>query len=166
MQDEGGIDMKIRTKLMLSNIVIIGIPVGLAAALMLVINEKIASDYFEQAAKNIFRDALFVWKDVLPYIGGSVLVVLLILVALIVLMSIWISGSILRPLQRLSVASGLIRDGNLDFEITSSRKDEIGQLTNDFNKMRKYLKKSVDERIEYEKYRKDLIVGISHDLMT
>lgn len=166
MQNEGGIDMKIRTKLMLSNIVIIGIPVGFAAALMVVINEKIASDYFEQAAKNIFKDAPFVWKDVLPYIGGSVLVVLLILIALIVVMSIWISGSILKPLQRLSVASGLIRDGNLDFEITSRRKDEIGQLTNDFNKMRKYLKKSVDERIEYEKYRKDLIVGISHDLRT
>ena len=83
--------MKIRTKLMLSNIVIIGIPVGFAAALMVVINEKIASDYFEQAAKNIFKDAPFVWKDVLPYIGGSVLVVLLILIALIIVMSVWIS---------------------------------------------------------------------------
>ena len=50
--------------------------------------------------------------------------------------------------------------------ITYKKNDEFGQVCHDFNEMCQYLKQSVEQRLEYEKRRKELISGISHDLRT
>lgn len=83
-----------------------------------------------------------------------------------VVLSYWISSSVLEPLKKLSAGAREIRDGNLDAVITYKKNDEFGQVCHDFNEMCQYLKQSVEQRLEYEKRRKELISGISHDLRT
>lgn len=158
--------MKIRTKLMLTNLVVIGLPLLMCAFFAGVAKEAMHIGYFKDILDQIFRDAEFIWGRVFPYIAGAIAIVLGLCAILIIFMSLWVTRSILKPIRRLSVASEMIRDGNLDFEIKSRRNDEIGQLTEDFNEMRIYLKESVDERIKYDQYRHDLIRDMSHDLRT
>lgn len=158
--------MKIRTKLIVANLVVIGVPLSLCVLFVAIATESMPIGYFKGILNQIFMDAEFLWGRVIPYIAGAVAIVLGLCAFLMIFMSQWVARSILKPLRRLSVAAEMIRDGNLNFELTSKRNDEIGQLTKDFNEMRKYLKESVDERIRYDQYRHDLIRDMSHDLRT
>lgn len=78
----------------------------------------------------------------------------------------WISRSILRPLKLLRQGTRKIREGNLEIPMQYDKKDEFGEVCRDFEEMRFYLQESVQQRLEDEKRRKDLIRGISHDLRT
>lgn len=81
-------------------------------------------------------------------------------------LSRWISRSVLEPLKELSAGAREIRNGNLDHRITYAKQDEFGEVCRDFNEMRGYLKQSVKQRQEFEKRRRELITGVSHDLRT
>lgn len=81
-------------------------------------------------------------------------------------LSYFVSRSILRPLYALKLATEKIKSGNLDFKIEMDRKDEIGDLIQDFEKMRQKLKESLEIQQQYEENRKLLISNISHDLKT
>jgi len=100
------------------------------------------------------------------YIGFLLLIIVGSVTLMNIAMSWWISRNILKPLKQLSTSSNLIREGHLDFELTSDKKDEMGEMIRGFDEMRRHLKTSVEERMEYEQYRKELINGISHDLRT
>lgn len=54
----------------------------------------------------------------------------------------------------------------LDGEIPVLRQDELGELCGEFNEMQKQLKRSKEEQLKYEAYRKELISSVSHDLRT
>ncbi|WLD91674.1 cell wall metabolism sensor histidine kinase WalK [Alkalihalobacillus sp. AL-G] len=91
---------------------------------------------------------------------------LLILVLTNVLLSYLMSKSILKPVDKLSDAAAKISEGNLDFTIHASGKDELSRLVNSFDDMRARLKTSLELREQYEMNRKELIANISHDLKT
>jgi signal transduction histidine kinase len=76
------------------------------------------------------------------------------------------SRSILRPLDKLKKATEKIKDGDLNFHLKGSSKDEFGQLTSAFEEMRARLKNSLETQIRYDNNRKELISAISHDLKT
>ena len=78
----------------------------------------------------------------------------------------WIYRSVSVPLAKLQKAARNIKEGNLDFEIRQESDDEIGQLCQDFEEMRKRLKESTEEKILMDKENKELISNISHDLKT
>lgn len=59
-----------------------------------------------------------------------------------------------------------MREGNLDYEVKAETDDEIGELCEDFDKMRIRLKKLMEERLQYEEESRILISNISHDLKT
>ncbi|PJI08038.1 MULTISPECIES: sensor histidine kinase [Clostridium] len=77
-----------------------------------------------------------------------------------------VSRSIIIPLKQLKVGTEQIRDGNLNFEVKAESKDEIGEVCEAFDDMRKKLKESIELQIQYEDNRKELISNISHDLKT
>lgn len=68
------------------------------------------------------------------------------------------------PLDILSGGVREIRDGNLEYRIAYSRKDEFLPVCEDFNEMAVRLKQSVDMMQRQEKSRRELLAGISHDL--
>lgn len=83
-----------------------------------------------------------------------------------VILSWWVSRSVLKPLGSLGQGTKEIMEGNLDMDMDYHRNDEFGEVCRDFENMRNYLKQSVEQRLEDESRRKELIMGISHDLRT
>ena len=77
-----------------------------------------------------------------------------------------LSRAILSPLQALKQAAENIRDGNLDFEVLRSDFREINELCLVVDGLRMRLRRSVSERLAYEKERNRLLANISHDLRT
>lgn len=82
------------------------------------------------------------------------------------LLIFWIYRSILKPLNILRIATNHIKEGDLNYSVTSVANDEIGQLCDDFENMRLRLKKLIEDRLQYEEDIKELISNISHDLKT
>ena len=82
------------------------------------------------------------------------------------LLTYYMSKSIITPIQKLSEAARKISDGNLDYELGSTKKDELGELTNTFETMRIKLKQAQTDQLQYEQNRQELIASISHDLKT
>lgn len=70
------------------------------------------------------------------------------------------------PLDILSDGVHHISNGNLDYRIAYSEKDEFHSICDEFNDMAQRLKESVETVQKNELNRKELIAGISHDLRT
>lgn len=103
---------------------------------------------------------------ILNYIVGFISAFLVLTVCVNGILSCWISKSVLVPLQKLSRGTKEIKEGNLDTSIDYTKEDEFGGVCRDFDEMRAYLKESVEQRLKDEQRKKDLIIGISHDLRT
>ncbi|WP_219837223.1 HAMP domain-containing sensor histidine kinase [Paenibacillus sp. R14(2021)] len=91
---------------------------------------------------------------------------LCMLVVTHILLTTFMSKSIIRPLQALRDAAREIKEGNLDFRLQVKGQDEIGQLGIAFEEMRSRLLQSIRVQLQYEENRKELIANISHDLRT
>lgn len=103
---------------------------------------------------------------IMKYLIGFILFFVLLTVCVNGVMSWWISKSILSPLHKLSSGTKKIREGNLDQTLEYKKSDEFGLVCRDFEDMRAYLQESVVQRLKDEQRRKDLVIGISHDLRT
>ncbi|MPY17262.1 sensor histidine kinase [Paenibacillus glucanolyticus] len=97
-------------------------------------------------------------------------VLVLILIGIIVITNVllyrWITRSVVNPLDLLRNSAEHIKEGNLQFSLDLQTKDEIGQLNEAFEDMRKRLRASIQLRLQDEENRKELISNISHDLRT
>ena len=68
------------------------------------------------------------------------------------------------PLNLLSEGARRLGEGDLDFRITYTGKDEFAPVCGAFNEMAARLKESVERTRRDEESRKELLAGISHDL--
>ncbi|MHA6484313.1 sensor histidine kinase [Paenibacillus sp. strain BS8-2] len=91
------------------------------------------------------------------------------------LLTYFVSRSIIKPLHSLRSAALQIKDGNLAQPLLPKKKrrrkkctngDEVAQLSSAFEEMRARLKHSIDQSLQYEENRKQLLSHISHDLKT
>ncbi len=99
--------------------------------------------------------------------GQGLLTMLFVIMVLIILPVVLITTKdIIRPLKKLEIGANHIKEGYLDFSLTSNSNNEIGRVVRAFEKMRKELKKSIDTQLQVENNRKELISNISHDLKT
>ncbi len=103
---------------------------------------------------------------VISYIIIVIIISLIVVTITNVILSSKIYKKLIRPLELLSYGAEQIKNGNLDFEMNYESDDEFGQVCGDFDEMRLRLKHSVDMQLKYEEDRKQLVVGISHDLRT
>lgn len=97
-----------------------------------------------------------------------VLVLSLVGIAIVanVLLYRWITRSVVKPLNMLRQSAEQIKEGNLQHSLDLQSRDEIGQLNETFEDMRKRLHDSIQLRLRDEENRKELISNISHDLRT
>lgn len=100
------------------------------------------------------------------YLLSVVILIVLILILTSAVFSVWISRETLTPINKLRLATYNIKNGNLDFEIDTTGKDEVSELCRDFDSMRLQLKQNAEEKIVADKENKELISNISHDLKT
>ncbi len=109
-------------------------------------------------------------KQIIPQIKVLFIEVLIAGLAILVftslILNLWIYRSIIRPVDKLKLATQNIKYGNFDFEMPKSSNDEIGDVCRDFEEMRVILKKSAEDKINSDREEKELIRNISHDLKT
>lgn len=107
------------------------------------------------------------FKNVLEIIAFVVFgITIFIIVVTGAFLSYQLSKQLVKPLEELRHAAGEISRGNLDYAISTEGKDELGVACREFDQMRKQLKAARETQDRYEENRKELIVGISHDLST
>ena len=104
--------------------------------------------------------------EVKSFLADMLFMVIGILTLTAGLLIIWIYRGVVVPLGQMKIATQNIKEGNLDYELEIETDDEIGQLCRDFEEMRKRLKETSSEKMEYDKRSKELISNISHDLKT
>ena len=151
-----GCKLSIRKRLILSNIAMIVIPI-ITFILLQIILDMFFLESFEPT-NSVQRTHSFYF-----FRFGIIIPIFAITNALL---SYFVSRSIIKPIRGLNDAARKIREGNLDFQIEPDRKDEIGQLAQNFELMRQSLKESSEIQQKYEQNRKELIANISHDLKT
>lgn len=88
-----------------------------------------------------------IWRTVVAYVSIGIILIILL------------ARSVVKPILRLNTATKEVAKGNFDIQVKTKSKDEIGQLTENFNKMTKELK-----NIDY--LRKDFISNVSHEFKT
>lgn len=78
----------------------------------------------------------------------------------------YISYRISNPIVKLLKATEQLSLGNVDIQVKSDTKDEIGELVNSFNKMTKELKRSREElkKVERESAWRDIARQIAHEI--
>ncbi len=103
------------------------------------------------------------WKRTLV---EALIALFIALVITTVIVVTWLYRSIVRPLTELSRAANRISEGNLDGEVKVGKKDEIGQLQQDFESMRLHLKQLSEQQIRYQQESREMIANISHDMKT
>jgi len=106
-------------------------------------------------------------KNILEIIALAVIgFTIFIIVGTGVFLSRQLSKQLIIPLEELRRAAGEIGRGNLDYALSTETKDELGIACREFDQMRVQLKAAREIQEKYEENRKELIVGISHDLST
>lgn len=113
-------------------------------------------------------------QDAGSYLQNYILKYMAIILGIFFLMTVivngilshWVSRSVLLPLNKLKNGTREIIKGNLDTNLDYHKPDEFGEVCHDFEEMREYLRQSVEQRLEYETRRKEIISGVSHDLRT
>ena len=109
-------------------------------------------------------------EHIVPQVRNMLIIFLVCLAAILVAasgcISVWVYRGLVTPVRKLKEATHNIAEGNLEFTLQSNRHDEIGELINDFEVMRKRLRDSAEEKIQNDKESRELISNISHDLKT
>lgn len=163
--------MKIRSKLFLAFFLIIGIPMILLSVGVITFTQyhmeelytlQVKTATIEEIAQSVKLFAL----DVREYIRNLMILICLVVPIIVICLVLWIYHSIVTPIHMLQLATQNIKNGNLDFEVQVQNKDEIGELCEDFEEMRKRLKDNAEEKLRSEQQNKELISNISHDLKT
>ncbi|MFZ4453681.1 sensor histidine kinase [Salibacterium aidingense] len=147
--------MTIRRRLILSNIAMIVLPILGFLFLEIVLGWLLFTGTGTPDERNL---SLFLQ---LRWIG-----VIVILVGTNGLLTYYVSKSIIQPVKHLTLATRQIADGKLDVPIEPEGRDEIGDLAQDFEEMRRKLKEADELQKKYEWGRQELVASISHDLKT
>lgn len=105
-------------------------------------------------------------RYVVAFVFLFVLLVAAVIILTDVILARKVTKAIMEPLDILKDGTGRIADGDLDWELDYHKPDEFGEVCREFDRMRGQLKESVETRLQYEQYRRELIAGISHDLRT
>lgn len=114
------------------------------------------SGFIDLSSKDLLKGAFYL----------LVAVTILLTIGIGLYVSRWLALQILLPLDKLRRIADDISQGNLDRPVVAEQNDEIGETCRAFETMRLQLKAARDTRDQYDRNRKELIAGISHDLST
>lgn len=155
--------MKLKSKLAISFIMIILIPVVSIGLILLLINTTDLEAAERITAITAEMRSFPGWKEMMVDFAICIVIILLLTA---VMLSVWLYRSMISPIRKLQEATKSIKDGNLDFVLEAESEDEIGELSRDFEEMRQRLKESAEEKLNAETENRELVRNISHDLKT
>ncbi|MEG1255430.1 Cache 3/Cache 2 fusion domain-containing protein [Clostridium sp.] len=96
----------------------------------------------------------------LTFIAGIVIFILGVGIAL------FMANNLVRPINKLKNLMEIAGKGDLTVHSDINTKDEIGVLSDSFNKMIKENKRLLEEAVQYDKLKTEFIANISHELKT
>lgn len=156
--------MKLRTRLVISFCIIIFVPIIMAAIGLYAINTILPTLNIQWSSTSYeYIVHLPDFKNLVVDVMISVILILFFTAAILV---IWTYSGIISRLRQLNKAAENIRDGNLDFSIDTKGHDEISELSESFEAMRKRLQMNAQEKLDAEQEHRMLISNIAHDLKT
>ena len=162
--------MKLKTRLQITFLTIIILPILLTISAFALIESILAKTYgFSDSFDPLMSESLdflfspMVAKPFFLYMGLSVLIILIVTS---VLLTVWISKGLIEPVNKLNIAMQNIAEGNLEYRLPENMEGEIGTLYHNYEDMRLRLKESADEKLLSENQNKELISNITHDLKT
>ncbi len=85
-------------------------------------------------------------------------------IGLVIIVSLWISRSLTKPITRIKDAAREIADGDIDREIDLDRKDEFGTLAKSLNRMASTLRADNEELKRINERQRQFFADITHEL--
>ncbi len=122
----------------------------------------LAPSVFARALGKFFTDH----PSAVTYVFLWLFLSLLILVLSTTVITRLMTKSIEKPINDLARAADDIKNGDLNFEVMGSSYEEIDNLCNNFDIMRKELKRAKGREASMKSERSMLLANISHDLKT
>jgi signal transduction histidine kinase len=129
-----------------------GLQLGVIGTAPLVVD----GEYIDISSKDLFKSAFYI----------VCLIVTLLIIFIGWKLSRWLGRQIIQPLEVLQATASHIAQGDLDTPVPVESEDEIGMTMLAFELTRRQLKRARETREKYDRSRKELIAGISHDLST
>lgn len=143
--------MSIKTKLILSNIALVLIPVLSIFVVDIIL---------------VFFMFIIFNNDAETFAAYRLVAFIIVVIIVNLALSMILSKNIIQPVLKLNEHIRLIKEGDLDQEILIDRNDEIGELAESFESMRVSLKNAREKEQAYFRNRQELMAGMSHDLKT
>jgi len=112
-----------------------------------------------------FRDITFLFENRSEQYHSFYYLMLVMILAsgtVVFIVSRWLT----KPLKKLSRATKQLANGNFDQRVMIQSRDEIGKLSNDFNKMAVKLEQMVEELKEASRRQEDFVGSFAHELKT
>ncbi len=154
--------MKINTKLIITFILFIMVPLLLVAGSYMVLRYGFGFMIVEKV-RNDGGVSFVVSEESL--ISAIIVIGCVIVLTGIVLVN-WLMYGFIKPINQLKKALHNIENGDYDTSLIKSKQAEFEGLFKDFESMRVKLKENRDRRNLAEKQNKELIANITHDLKT
>lgn len=111
------------------------------------------------------EDVSYVWER-MRLLGLGLVILTCVITMFVCLMIFVIINRVLYPLQKLNAGAKHIARGQYDERITVMRKDEIGELSDNFNQMAEAVQHRTDQLKEAE-WKRTLFMGdLTHELKT
>ena len=166
--------MKLRTRLVISFLIMITLPTMLTAVFtwgiaqyqigVLEHTSGITGTQYKTFSHSL--EVLRQMPEVKEFMMHTCIAIVMILALTAMIMIFWIYGGVISPINQLQKAAKNVEEGNLDFELHPEKDDEMGQLVRAFEDMRVRLKDNAEEKLRNDRESKELISNISHDLKT
>ncbi|MCR4998373.1 MAG: HAMP domain-containing histidine kinase [Lachnospiraceae bacterium] len=158
--------MKFRSRLIVSFCIIIFMPILLAIVVFYSV-DRIQGAYLDQSYLTFFYNTTrAMTPDVHRFFWDLIGSILIVLVITSVFLVTWIYRGLVPNTRKLIHAAEEISKGNLDEPIIINGHDEIAELANSIETMRRHLKADAIEKLEQENTQRQLISNIAHDLKT
>ncbi len=158
--------MKLKTRLMWSAVIMILAPLALTCASFIALSlYRFRHLYGETQLKpnmtyEFSADSLQVFFMQLLF----AVTIILVITSLVITSQNY--KQVAKPVWKLNEAMRQIAKGNLDYSIATEGKDELSELCNNFDVMRRAVKETMESKVKYDQDSRELVSNISHDLKT
>ncbi|MGN0531337.1 MAG: sensor histidine kinase [Eubacterium sp.] len=155
-------NMRIRTRVFITTLLAVFLPVAISVAGGFIFEEKIKS-YLSYNSVNTPSDVVNI---IFGKIGFILIGIVTMYIISIIVFSFITSRAITKPIEELAHGVNEIANGNTSYIINYDSNNEIGTTVKAFNEMTAQMLANEEERQRMEQSRKQLINGIAHDLRT
>ena len=158
--------MKLKTRLMWSAVIMILAPLALTCASFIALSLYRFRHLYGETQLKPNMTYEFSAGTLQVFFMQLLFAVTIILVITSLVITSQNYKEVAKPVWKLNEAMRQIAKGNLDYSIATEGKDELSELCNNFDVMRRAVKETMESKVKYDQDSRELVSNISHDLKT